>query len=171
MRFTEYKCTDKKGCVYEWKDTQEDEPCLYCGKTYEENVTIWFKLYCAIPHRVREFFKMSSWSRCWRFFWQRRNRGFDDSELWSLDYTCAKLMAPRLRAFIDYGICGVPSKLAEPSIEEGTDEWREILEKIQKAFQAIVDCDSAMYMLTDKEHKEIEEGLDLFREYFFHLWN
>ena len=31
---------------------------------------------------------------------QRKERGFDDTELWNLDVTFARLMLPRLRAFL-----------------------------------------------------------------------
>ena len=34
-----------------------------------------------------------------KWFIQRRRRGFDDRELWSLDHTIARYVYPRLKAF------------------------------------------------------------------------
>jgi hypothetical protein len=100
-----------------------------------------------------------------RFFFQRRRLGFDESELWNLDLTCAQLIAPRIRAFIDtFEARSVPCNKEQR-------EWRETLEKMYTAFQLISNTDGATYILTDKEQEDIEEGLDLFREYFFHLWD
>ena len=36
----------------------------------------------------------------WRTWWDRRTKGFDESETWSMDYSLAKLIAPRLKMFI-----------------------------------------------------------------------
>lgn len=178
MRFRQYVCCSKsKECVYEGFWVNKNDPCIYCGKTYEETRTVWNKLYLMIPHKVRQIFTWRNYTRAWRFFWQRRFRGFDDSELWSLDYTCARLMAPRLRAFIDqFGGRSVPCSFTsiqewKPITDEQCQAWVATLEKIQRAFQLIVDCDSATYMLSNEERQEIEKGLDLFREYFFALWD
>jgi hypothetical protein len=153
---------------------------MYCGYPFEKTYTIWDKIYMDIPYRVREFIKPKTWSRMWRFFWQRRFRGFDDSELWSLDYTCAKLMAPRLRAFIDTWDCrSAPMSCfdnnswpySDQDFEDANVIWRRSLEKMYKAFKLIVDSDGTTYMLSTEEQAEIEEGLDLFREHFFELWD
>lgn len=39
--------------------------------------------------------------RSLRYWWQRRTRGWDDSELWSLDCTIARFALPRLRRFAE----------------------------------------------------------------------
>ena len=36
-----------------------------------------------------------------KYFWQRRTRGWDDSDLYSLDYTIAKFVLPRLKVFAE----------------------------------------------------------------------
>ena len=41
--------------------------------------------------------------RFWIQLWDKCTQGYDDSELWSLDYTITKFIAPRLRAFIEIG--------------------------------------------------------------------
>lgn len=57
-----------------------------------------------------------------KFLWQRLTRGWDDSDLWSLDYTIAKFALPRLREF-KLQAMGHPSSLTE-------EEWNMILDKM-----------------------------------------
>lgn len=94
---------------------------------------------------------------------QRLEQGFDESETWSLDSTIAKFILPRLKCFYNDGdIFGYPGNLT-------SKEWSEILYKMVKGFDLIVNVDAAKR--TEEEVKAVEEGLDLFREYFFDLWN
>jgi len=181
MRFKRYVCTspeakidvwNQQGCLYEGFLDRESNKCIYCGIDFEETRTIWDKLAMLFPYWVRQN-PLQSLMRSIKFFWQRRTRGFDDSELWSLDYTCAKLMAPRIRAFIDqYGGRSVPCDMDENiSFEDRSKAWVEILEKIYRAFKLTVDSDGATYILTEEEQKAIEEGLDLFRARHNDLWD
>jgi len=105
-------------------------------------------------------------SRKIHFLWQRLTRGFDDSELWSLNTTVAAFIEPRLRAYIDTYNHGFPMGL-----DGGNEAWLVMLEKMHRAFKLIVDSEGAMYMLTEEEQAEVETGLNLFREHFFHLWD
>lgn len=90
---------------------------------------------------------------------QRLERGFDNSETWSLYSAISKFIEPRLRVFkeIHGGYPGYPGDMTE-------DEWNEILDKMIKAFE---------YINKDEAHEhqtEVNEGLDLFRKHFFGLW-
>ena len=87
--------------------------------------------------------------------------GVAPAELWSLDYTIALYIYPRIKKFRKITM-GYPGRLTE-------EQWDDILGKIELAFKLIVLDQLAS--LTDEEHKSIEEGLDLFREYYFHLWS
>ena len=87
---------------------------------------------------------------------QRLERGFDNSETWSLDRTISRFIEPRLRVFKELHI-GYPSSMTE-------EEWNEILDKMLRAFELINKDD------TYEHGEEVKEGLDLFREYFFSLW-
>lgn len=92
---------------------------------------------------------------------QRKTRGFDDSELWSLDCTICKFIAPRLKAFIEKYTEFCPSMfMDDPS------EWVDILNKMLYAFEHY----DVHYKLEDDADK-IDEGLDLFRKYFNSLWS
>jgi hypothetical protein len=175
MRLRKYYCESPKakkdklnphGCLYAWTDS-EFERCEFCNKTFEETRTVWYIIYMKLPYWLRNLCKRPDrqLARKARWFVQRRKRGFDDTELWSLDLTIAAFVEPRLRAFIDtFQARSVPSDME-------SEDWLEKLEKMHRAFYLIVKEDGKMMPPDSPESKEIEEGLDLFREYFFHLWD
>ena len=80
-------------------------------------------------------------------------------ELWGLDYTIAKFVYPRLKAFKK--ICDTyPSNLSS------FKEWQEILDKMILAFELLYE--DRLY--SDEEQIKINEGLKLFAEYYQCLW-
>jgi len=95
--------------------------------------------------------------RSLRFWFQRRTRGWDDSETWGLDTTIARFVAPRLKRFREIAN-GYPGELTEK-------KWDEMLAKMQLAFELI-----AADQIEDEDRPEIEEGLRLFAEWFRGLW-
>lgn len=102
-------------------------------------------------------------SRWGEFKKQRLEQGFDDSETWALDHTIASFILPRLKCFYNNGnIMSHPYGLTNK-------KWNKIVSKMVQAFDLIVNTDAARR--TDKEHEVVNEGLDLFREYFFDLWD
>lgn len=101
-------------------------------------------------------------SRQKRWEEQRAERGFDDTELWSLNHTLAQMIMPRLQAFKEKNFC-YPCKL------DNYEQWVEILEKMVFSFQMELDRDDLAY--TDKwDDAKYKEGLQLFAEYFGDLW-
>lgn len=85
---------------------------------------------------------------------QRIERGFDDSETWSLDTTIIKFILPRLKRFKEIP-CGYPSYL------NSEEEWDKIL-------QTMIDwMEHYDVIMDDSEYKE---GRDNFFEYFSALW-
>lgn len=94
-----------------------------------------------------------------KHWWQRRTRGWDDSDTWSLDFTIAKFVLPRLKRFreIDFGH---PSNTSE-------EAWYKILDKMIYAME----FNARDGIITNrKEDKKIQEGNELFGEYFNSLW-
>lgn len=86
---------------------------------------------------------------------QRLQRGFDSSETWNLDSTISQFIEPRLEVF-KKETQGCPAELTD-------EEWDNILNKMLFAFHCI--------NTEDHDHNaEVQEGLDLFRKYFFSLW-
>ena len=101
--------------------------------------------------RIRRWFKYS---------WQRKWRGFDDSETWSLDITLAYWIVPRLKRFKKVNN-GYPSGLTE-------DKWNETIDKMIRAFEIIIKDDTDV--VSDEEWTEFAEGFKLFHDHFRDLW-
>jgi len=93
----------------------------------------------------------------------RTHEIFDDSELWSLDYTMSCFILPRLKKLKD-------TKSGYPSELESHEEWAAIMQKMIDGFQAIVD-DERYPAGSMKQKETIEAGLKLFAEYFQNLWD
>lgn len=102
---------------------------------------------------------------------QRLERGFDDTELWNLDYTFAKFVLPRLKRFKEVNQ-GYPASITY-------EVWDEYLDKMIYAFENI-DYDDKSYdgvewfdmsqEARDVVVEKVNEGLDLFRRHYFSLW-
>src|SRR5690348_8235602 len=100
------------------------------------------------------------------FWWQRRTRGWDDSDTWSLDATLARWLTPRLKRLreIDAGVMpwvagSHPSTLAH-------HEWLGILDKMIVTFEWCAD----ERHIGDPDPPFLQEGLDLFAKHFRDLW-
>jgi hypothetical protein len=92
---------------------------------------------------------------------QRKERGFDNSELWSLDSTITKFILPRLKVFREI-------QAGHPGCVKNEKEWNKILDKIIKAFE-IADS-SISGLISDEEYKDWKKGMNLFVKYYFCLW-
>ena len=91
---------------------------------------------------------------------QRIERGFDDSETWSLFYTITKFILPRLKCFREV-YAGYPGSTT-------SEEWKSILDKMIRAFELVL-RDNSKWM-DEAEEKEYQEGMKLFSEWFRGLW-
>ena len=109
-----------------------------------------------------------------RHWWQRHTRGFDDGDLWSLDYAIIKFVYPRLKVFRDQAQWGVPRHPTEMD-DQGhprsleVEEWKAILDEMLEGFRLAVEADC--YPLIGDDHKKLEHSLDVFRKWFFALWD
>ncbi len=110
-----------------------------------------------------------------KFWWQRRTRGWDDSETWGLDHTLSGIIWPRIARLkeLQHGYpCDIACDYGE---EEGPKKWDEYLDKMILAFK-LIEEDKCFYGEPNWKEKEkeqerkIEEGLDLFRKYYRNLW-
>ena len=163
--------------------------------------------YVPILNFLENFYPWNIWTRI-VFWWQRRTRGFDGSDLWSLDRTILKFCIPRIRALADLPPAGFPGILLEDlcgELEGGDPEysslfeayndlppekqrtlddscflkWQEILRKMVRAMEIYVETDGS-YLVCQPDGKwepdpglkaEFEEGWELFKKYFFALWD
>jgi hypothetical protein len=90
---------------------------------------------------------------------ERLKYGCATSETYSLCVNHAQWLVPRLKRFIQV-------RGGHP-VDINDDEWDAILKKILFAYEIIAEDDWT------KEHKhmeEVEEGLDLFRQWYRNLW-
>ena len=104
----------------------------------------------------------------WRTWWDKRTKGFDETETWSMDYSLSKLIAPRLKMFIEefdyHHICAnychdivrdqlirkgykydkqngrfKNEKIREKAYKMAADIWHQDLMTMYEAFQDIVE--------------------------------
>lgn len=109
---------------------------------------------------------------------QRKKWGFDERELWSLDSTIAKFIAPRLKKYKE---CpkSYPCSLAydeNGNIKKGRKEegyckktekeWNKMLDKMIFSFENY----ELIHQHDTETNKKIDEGIKLFAEYFSALW-
>lgn len=103
--------------------------------------------------------------RAIRFWWQRRTRGFDDSITWSLDYSMAKWMLPRLKVYRKFA-----DKYLDTKCEDEDMTHVEMVDEIIFAFEKEVETDGAIYILDEKETERAFKGWELFGKYVQTLW-
>lgn len=95
-----------------------------------------------------------------KHWFQRRIRGFDDSETWSLDLRIAQFTLPRLKRFKELSMAH-PMDLTE-------EEWVDILDEIIYSMEI---CSDEDYILRDDiDWDRVYNGLELFGKWFRDLW-
>lgn len=106
--------------------------------------------------------RWSKVKRWFRFWWQRRTRGFDDSDTWSLDAVVARFMLPRLDRFIEVTNCHPP----EMTHEEWLDTVREM-----RWYLGVHAGEHGVWVLdTDELQARYDAAGLLFGKYFGGLW-
>ena len=105
-----------------------------------------------------------------RFFFQRRIRGFDDSELWSLDQTILEFILPRLKRFRALRKVGWPGpcaiydlsyeeyeKLTGPAQlaldEKSHHEWNKMLDRMIRGIELQVES-AGLFLVPNPNWKE-----------------
>ena len=89
---------------------------------------------------------------------QRTERGFDDSETWSVGDTIINFAIPRLERYIE---------IAKDFLNE--KEFTEKCETVLNSFK-LLSRDDGIRLFTDEERIIVDEGLKLFGEIFEGLW-
>lgn len=95
---------------------------------------------------------------------QRLERGFDDSEMWSLDCTIAEFITPRLRVFKEHA-----KQIGDHPYSITAEEWQEILSQIIEGFALYPDHFHWPSEDSDANWKKVDKALELFRKWFFKL--
>lgn len=117
----------------------------------------WFKIICA---------------------YERVRYGYDRTWTWSLDWQLAEIL-PKVIRELKENKNGYPAN-------ETSESWEIILEDMALGFDASFKLLDLEYMVDDKEkeghyvedkemrenlEKQFEKGMDLFKKYFFDLWD
>jgi hypothetical protein len=90
---------------------------------------------------------------------QREERGFDETETWSLDQAIAKFVVPRLKAFKEDHVCHPHGMTMEA--------WDEIIQKMIDGFEEVLRRDESP---SKYNSEKVQEGLSLFAEWYHDLW-
>lgn len=90
---------------------------------------------------------------------QRIERGFDDSETWSLRDTIANFMIPRLERY---------EEIAKGFLQRDESLIKEI-EELLTAMKLIT-RDNGSCIFTEEEEKQVDKGLEAFPKVFMSLW-
>ena len=157
-------------------------------KQYLKNEPIYILWYGPI-HNISHFWH----TRIKKVSFRLKN-GFWPSECWSLDYTIAKFVLPRLKYFRD-NVHGYPSPTLQEEatiafVSEGERDdysiaaWKKRLDRMIWSFDWVardaIDDDSKGWWSKryhiDKQHrsrvdKRYKAGMKLFAEYFSALWD
>lgn len=94
---------------------------------------------------------------------QKEEFGFDDRETWCLKSVFALFIFPRIKRFVDREPMSFPIGITY-------EKWLEILNKMARSFELVI-LDDVGTINIDDYNDEVEEGLKLFAEYYFHLWD
>lgn len=90
---------------------------------------------------------------------QRFERGFDDSETWSLRDSIANFIIPRLERY-------------EEIVNEFLEREPELINEINDFLKAmkLISRDNGSLILTKEENKQLNKGLEAFPKIFMSLW-
>ena len=85
---------------------------------------------------------------------QRKNRGFDDTEIWNLDSTFVRFIIPRLERFKEFS--GRPYGVTP-------EQWDEIIQQMIDGFKEYRDNEG-------KDFKKVKKAFSLFAKWASGLW-
>lgn len=92
---------------------------------------------------------------------QRKTRGWDDSETWSLDFKIAQWIYPRIKRFKELNN-GHPSRLTE-------EEWDCIIQQMIDGFEIMAD-EQRYFWYSDEDGKKIKKAMELWYKWHEQLW-
>lgn len=95
-----------------------------------------------------------------RWFLQRLTRGYSDDEVWSFRYAHARWCLKRLRAF--------RAKMKTHPAELTPEQWWDYISTMIEAFEIIERDDTDEI---DREFGGVRRGLQLFADWYLHLWD
>jgi hypothetical protein len=107
------------------------------------------------------------------WFFQRGYRGYADCDTWDFDNYLSKTIPQALKQLKKYQQ-GLPTWTPKKSEKQAKQEWNLILNKIIKSFelaQNYIDLNISPKEWKEKYEVQYKEGMNLFRDWFFALWD
>jgi len=107
------------------------------------------------------------------WFFQRGFRGFGDNDTWDMDSYLSLMIPQALKELKKYSH-GLPTWRKGKSEKQAKKEWIEIQNKIIKSFelaQKYINLNIPPDEWKEKYEKQYKEGMNLFRDWFFALWD
>jgi len=95
-----------------------------------------------------------------KWFFQRGFRGYAECDGWDLDNYIINWL-PQALLELTKG-CSYPSEF------KNIKSWHKVLREMSSKLKRRVEEDK---MLSEEDIKKFNEGMDLFKKYFFHLWD
>ncbi len=117
-----------------------------------------------------------------RWFYQRGSRGYADCDVWSIDWHLTSYMGKALRD-LSQQVHGTPiidtGRPLNPDDPNDIDtftmeEWKATILYIAETFDEARRVQEMEYDTIEQyqaAHKRIQQGLSMFSEYFFSLWD
>jgi len=136
-----------------------------CQRKWYDNLIyysfyIWWNWLDMLPRRIYWFF-------------QRGYRGFGDNDTWDFNDYLSLIIPQGIKHLKKYSY-GLPTWTEDKSEKQAKKEWNEIQNKIIKAFELAhryINAEISCKTWEKKYKKQYEEGMNLFRDWFFALWD
>jgi hypothetical protein len=143
------------------KDIFDDD---YKIPIYERVCYFFFRICDSFTYKIRGI----------KWFFQRGKKGYSDCDVWGFDSYLFEVIIGGLEQ-LKNNHCGCPSDLFDNN-KKGDECWKwvEVLDKIINGFKAaerIIDYDYDIETGYGGLKKEFDEGIELFKKYFFGLWD
>ena len=143
------------------------KPINYYGYAFNDCKKQYNKKYAKSKKGKKDIVKCKKYNK--KLQKQLKNKGFDDSELWNLDFTIASFIYPRIKQFRTI-LHGYPNGLSPK-------KWDKILKRIERSFEIVVKGEFDLLTTKDDKnsskilHKEFKKGMKYFSKYFMNLWD
>ena len=108
-------------------------------------------------------FNLSAWDdRRAKYIKQLQDRGHDDSETWSLDFTIAAFILPRLINFKN-----IASEVVDIDYHDG---FREALDVMIEGFDLMLNEDYAEFEQTEEYQNKVSAAWEALSKWHSYLW-
>ena len=134
-----------------------------------------YRYYLLHPHKY-----VTCLGRKLKWFYQRGSRGYADSDVWSLDWHLTHFMGKALRDLANQ-VHGTPIIDTGREIKDINDcdtltleEWKATILYIAETFDIGRKIEEMEYNTLEEQKvalKRFEQGMKMFTEYFFNLWD